>query len=221
MSLWIKICGNTCLEDAMLATEAGADALGFVFAPSPRQVTPTVVAEICARLPHSMERIGVFVDASVEAICATVHTAHLTGVQLHWKASAELVSELKKRLAPDVRLIRVVHFGPQSAAVVEALEIDPNIDAVLVDTRSPSAQGGTGLAYDWDAAATDVFAPGHARGQRLVAAGGMTPETVAQAIRTLNPWGVDVVTGVEAEPGRKDHAKVREFIANARKSIPD
>jgi phosphoribosylanthranilate isomerase len=214
MSLWIKICGNTSLEDALLAAEAGADAIGFVFAPSPRRVTPAQVADLVPHLPAALEKIGVFVDATFEEIEATVRASDITGVQLHFDAAPDLPARLRKRFGPGLRILRVIHFGPESAA--EAIVKDPNVDAVMVDSRTARAVGGTGVAFDWALASKSLFQGAKARDLRLVVAGGLSPENVAQAIATLLPWGVDVVSGVEAAPGRKDPAKVRAFIAIAK-----
>jgi phosphoribosylanthranilate isomerase len=214
MSLWIKICANTSLADAMIAAEAGADAVGFVFAPSPRRVTAEQVAVIVPRLPAEIEKIGVFVNATVEEIVATVEAAGLTGVQLHWDAPAELTAALRARLGPGLRILRVIHFD---AAMVEgraALDFDSNADAILVDSRTATAVGGTGKTYDWAEARRLLFEG--AEGLKLIAAGGLTPNNVTEAIATLRPWGVDVVSGVEAEPGRKDATKVRAFVARAK-----
>jgi phosphoribosylanthranilate isomerase len=213
MGIWIKICGNTSLGDARLAAENGADAVGFVFAPSPRRVTAEQVAEIVPGLPTAIEKIGVFVDAGFEEIEAAVQACGLTGVQLHSDTGAEIPARLKARFGPALRVLRVVHFGVDAAAQAEVVACDASVDAVLVDSRTATAVGGTGVAYDWDAARWTFH---HAGGWKLVAAGGLTPANVGEAIATLRPWGVDVVSGVEAEPGRKDAAKVRAFIANAR-----
>jgi phosphoribosylanthranilate isomerase len=216
MSLWVKICANTTAEDALMGVEAGADALGFVFAPSPRRVTAEQAAAIVAMLPESLEKIGVFVDASADEIVSAVNAARLTGVQLHFEADAGLPAMLRERLGPEVRILRVVHFGAEAADELARLAGDPHIDAVLVDSRTATAVGGTGLAFDWAEAGNSLFQETKARERRMIAAGGLTPENVAEAIRLLRPWGVDVVSGVEAEPGRKDAAKVRAFVANAR-----
>jgi phosphoribosylanthranilate isomerase len=218
MPIWIKICGNTSLEDARLAVDAGADAVGFVFAPSPRRVTAAEAASIVAHLPATVEKIGVFVDAELDEICSTVSVSGLTGVQLHFEASQELLSKLRERLGPEVRILCVVHFDAGTAQLV-AQQIaqhvrNPRVDAVLVDTRIGAAVGGTGVTFDWSEARKTVFCD---TGRlKLIAAGGLSPANVAEAIAALSPWGVDVVSGVEAEPGRKDGAKVREFVARAR-----
>lgn len=252
MSLWIKICGNTSLADAQLAASAGADAVGFVFAPSPRRVTPAEVAAIVPHLPASLSKIGVFVDASLEQISSTVNACPLTGVQLHWNAPPDLPANLRARFGPRLRIFRVVHFDAnrpetgsasgndltnseesqtkrgfvsghdfnraeadaiRSGALAPDLLNNPNIDAILVDSRTAEASGGTGQAYDWSLAAVTIF---QVPGKKKIAAGGLNPENVAKAISALRPWGVDVVSGVESAPGRKDPAKVRAFIANAR-----
>jgi phosphoribosylanthranilate isomerase len=212
MSLWVKICGNTSLEDAQLAADAGADAVGFVFAPSPRRVTAEQAAEITAHLPRGLEKVGVFVDATFNEIVAAVERARLTGVQLHFDATPGFTARLRTRFGAALRVLRVVHFDVSAAAP----EIDINVDAVLVDSRTATAVGGTGKAFDWAAASKTLFRNENARELRLIAAGGLTPENVAEAIATLQPWGVDVVSGVEASPGRKAPEKVRTFVANAR-----
>ncbi len=215
MSLWIKICGNTSLADAQLAADAGADAVGFVFAPSPRRVSPQQVAKIAPHLPSALEKIGVFVDAKLNEIVAAVQTAGLTGAQLHWNAPPDLPAKLRERLGPKLRIVRVVHFNEASVEQTSMLAQDAHIDAILIDSCSATAAGGTGQTYDWALAGKTLFQNQKAR-QPVIAAGGLTPGNVAQAVAALRPWGVDVVSGVELAPGRKDAAKIRAFIANAR-----
>jgi phosphoribosylanthranilate isomerase len=222
MSLWVKICGNTSLQDAQLAIDAGADAVGFVFAPSPRRVTAAEVGAISAQLPVSIEKIGVFVDATFNEIRNTVRTARLTGVQLHFEAEADLPAKLRGEFGTALRVLRVAHFEAGAASdFVQRLAVyssDPHVSGVLVDSRTAVAVGGTGVAFDWNAARKALV--DDVGNLRLIAAGGLTPANVAEAIATLRPWGVDVVSGVEAAPGRKDPAKVRQFIANARTAEP-
>jgi phosphoribosylanthranilate isomerase len=218
MPIWIKICGNTSLADARLAVEAGADAVGFVFAPSPRRVTVAEAAAIVPHLPARVEQVGVFVDAELEAIVTTVEASGLTGVQLHFDADPALPGQLRERLGPKVRILRVVHFA-SGAAERMAEQIaqhagNPHVDAVLVDSRTAGAVGGTGIAFDWAIARETLFRG--AEEQKIIAAGGLNPGNVAAAIAALRPWGVDAVSGVEAAPGRKDAEKVREFVARAR-----
>jgi phosphoribosylanthranilate isomerase len=216
--IWIKICANTSLEDALMAAEAGADAVGFVFAPSPRRVTAAQVADIVPHLPVTIEKIGVFVDATLEEIVSTVQACGLTGVQLHFDAAFELPAQLHERFGSELRILSVVHFsagtGEQQAVRIAEHVRNPHLDAVLVDSRTEMAIGGTGVTFDWAGARKTLFQD--ARACKLIAAGGLNPDNVAEAIATLRPWGVDVVSGVEAAPGRKDAAKVREFIQRAR-----
>jgi phosphoribosylanthranilate isomerase len=221
MSLWVKICGNTTLEDAEAAALAGADAVGFVFAPSPRQVTAETAAGIVAVLGGRVESIGVFVEERAEAIAEIVEHCGLTGVQLHGGAEAGTTAKLlRTHFGARLRILRVVHLGEGGTVPAEAVEAIAAIgaegacDAVLIDTRVSGKAGGTGVAFDWGAAAETVFVARD--GMRRVAAGGLKPENVAEAIGLLRPWGVDVASGVEARPGAKDHARVREFVRRAR-----
>ena len=217
MSLWIKICANTSLADAMIAAEAGADAVGFVFAPSPRRVTREQAAAIVPHLPAKIEKIGVFVDASFDEIAATVEGVGLTGVQLHWGAPTELPARLRARLGTRLKILGVLHFDAATAVDV-TLTFNSDVDATLVDSRTEMAVGGTGKSYDWIVARRALFerAEDLKLITNLIAAGGLTPDNVADAIATMRPWGVDVVSGVEVGPGRKDAAKVRAFIEKAR-----
>jgi phosphoribosylanthranilate isomerase len=216
LNLWIKICANTSLPDAHLAVDAGADALGFVFAPSPRRVTREQVAAITSHVPASIEKIGVFVDADFAEIAATVTACGLTGVQLHSSVGAGIPSDLRQRFGEHIRILRVVHYGPTAASELERHSGDVNLDALLVDSRTATAVGGTGVVFDWDAARQTIFK--RDTPLKLVAAGGLNPENVGEAIATLRPWGVDVASGVEAAPGRKDAAKVRAFVQQARRT---
>jgi phosphoribosylanthranilate isomerase len=219
MSLWIKICGNTSLEDAQLAVEAGADAVGFVFAPSPRRVTAAEAAAIVRHLPATVEKIGVFVDTPLDEIYSVVRECGLTGVQLHFDAKPELPAKLRKLLGQPLRILRVVHFDAEAAKLINEQvaghDQNPHINAVMVDSRTATAVGGTGAAFDWTIARKTLFQNAKAR-KRRVAAGGLNPENVAEAIATLRPWGVDVVSGVESAPGKKDPEQVREFVARAK-----
>ncbi len=217
MSLWVKICANTSLEDAMLAVDAGADAVGFVFAPSPRRVTAKQVAAIVPGLPSQVEKIGVFVDASAAEIASAVRTCRLTGVQLHPDAGADVPTNLRAEFGAGLRILRVVHFGADAAENAAAYASDANVDGVLVDSRTATAVGGTGIAFDWNEARRTVF--GGNAGAKLVAAGGLNPDNVTEAIAILQPWGVDVASGVEATPGKKDAAKVQAFVVQARAAL--
>ncbi len=214
--MWIKICGNTNLQDAQHAAAAGADALGFVFAPSPRRVTAAQVKAIVGHLPASVETYGVFVDGTADEIARTVVDCGLSGVQLHRSSGSGpgMLARVRRSLlalhAGDVKIISALAFDEGLETQLEQAARDA--EAVLVDSR-PS--GGTGVRFDWNAASAAFR---NARGQaRVIVAGGLNPENVEEAIATLSPWGVDVVTGVEKVPGRKDWAKVEAFIAAARR----
>jgi phosphoribosylanthranilate isomerase len=231
--MWIKICGNTTLEDACFAAEAGANAVGFVFAPSPRQVEVDVVREITARLPRQMEKYGVFVDAGFDEIVSTVSNSGLTGVQLHRSPDTLLPSRLREHFARQqvrISILAVLHYKGHDLEFDleferQLLELTGNdaqggvLDGVLVDSSSARAVGGTGTTFDWLAAqasfqrAAPLF--------RLIAAGGLSPENVRQAIQTLRPWGVDVVSGVESAPGKKDPMRVRAFIRSAQEAAAE
>jgi phosphoribosylanthranilate isomerase len=215
--MWIKICGNTNLEDAQLAAKAGADAVGFVFAESARRVTPAQVRAIAPHLPESLEKYGVFVDAGFEEIVSTIEECGLTGVQLHASQDPALALKLREHFAAisrRLKILRVLHYGSDLETQLRNTQSDPAIDAVLVDSRTATQVGGTGQRFDWQTASRGFQAS--APHLRLIAAGGLNPENVARAIDTLRPWGVDVVTGVEASPGRKDPERIAAFITNAR-----
>lgn len=223
--MWIKICANTNLPDAQLAASLGADALGFVFAASKRQVTVAQVASITEQLPSGVERIGVFDTQSGPEIVAAVRQAALTGVQLHTRLNGELVRLLAGELGPDVTITQTVswavdraeqHTADEVARQLGEVEALPAIRRVLIDSRVGSIRGGSGVPFQWSDAARVLAA---CRGRAgLIVAGGLRPENVAEAVETLSPWGVDVASGVEAKPGQKDTAKLREFLERARAS---
>ena len=203
---WIKVCGNTNLEDARAAVEAGADALGFIFAPSPRRISPKDAAGIVVELPRAIEKIGVFVNQSPEIILDTVSKAGLTGVQLHGDEDADYMRALVKA-APKLNIYRAVPIG---LVVRDPASAPTQVAALLLDSAADGKRGGTGKSFDWNEAAP--FVALLQRKVKVVIAGGLTPGNVQKAIETFHPWGVDVVSGVEREPGRKDHEKLRAFI---------
>jgi len=218
--MWIKICANTNLDDALLATELGADALGFVFAPSPRRVTPQQVAAITVHLSSSIEKIGVFYTTDVDEIVGTIRIAELTGVQLHGAFSPNLIAALASQFTA-LKIIQTTHWNTVGQPVnafadqLAAIRRVPRIDAVLIDSRTATASGGTGTTFDWAAARQALSALGPTR---LIVAGGLNAGNVQQAIATLDPWGVDVASGVESQPGVKDPQKLAAFLNNARSS---
>jgi phosphoribosylanthranilate isomerase len=214
---WIKICGTTNLEDALTAVEAGADALGFVFyEKSPRKVDLESAREIVKNLPPNIERVGVFVNEPVERILSTVAQAGLTAAQLHGAESRkpEFIEALK--MGRDLKLFLVLsaaEIGDESN-----LNGEPGISAVFFDSGTPQLPGGTGKTFDWKTAAPGIQTISEK--VKVVVAGGLNSTNVADAIRILKPWGVDVVSGVEARPGKKDPLKVRSFI-NAIRNIEE
>jgi phosphoribosylanthranilate isomerase len=220
--MWIKICANTNLEDARLAAELGADAVGFVFAPSVRRVTVKEVAKITQYLPEQVERVGVFDSLCAEEIAAMVREAGLNAVQLHGQWQPALAARLNRMFEGRLGMIQTVHWavdesGNSAASVrmqLQEIEAAGVVERILIDSKVGQATGGTGVKFDW-AAARSVLAN---RGSRLkmIVAGGLRPENIAEAIGELNPWGVDVASGVERERGRKDAAKMAAFIGKVR-----
>ncbi|WP_433967556.1 phosphoribosylanthranilate isomerase [Tunturiibacter gelidiferens] len=226
--MWIKICANTNLDDAQLAAKLGADAVGFVFAPSARRVTSAEVAKITPHLPTSIERVGVFQALDAYEIARAAHEAGLTAVQLHSGVDFALLHRLHKLFAGQVSLIQTVHWevgtdSGSSAAIVAAelrrIAADGLVDHVLIDSKVGAALGGTGVSFDWDQARA-IFGES-APELKLIVAGGLRPENVSEAIQGLNPWGVDVASGVESVPGRKSPEKLAAFIRKARESKVD
>jgi len=210
--MWVKICGTTNLADARYAVEAGADAIGFVFGPSKRRVTPEQVAEITKHLPANVEKIGVLVNESAERVAEIVRVAGLTGVQLQGDESPEYVRSLHSLGLNCL----VKTFSASSGVDTLAPRIAAYrgiVDIILLDSGNPAERGGTGKVFAWREVADELA---KVRNEiRVIVAGGLSPENVGQAIATLQPWGVDVVTGVESEPGKKDPRKVSAFINTA------
>jgi phosphoribosylanthranilate isomerase len=215
--MWIKICGNTTLEDARFAADAGANALGFIFAPSPRQVDADQVRRITEKLPQHVAKFGVFVDAGFDEIVSTVTQCGLTGVQLHRSSDALLPLRLRQHFQKRLAVVPVLHFKNESfEQQLTGLTQNDALDAVLVDSSTARAIGGTGTSFDWGKARnTFLHLAPHLK---LIAAGGLAPENVKQAIETLQPWGVDAVSGVESAPGKKDPDRVFAFIRAARQA---
>ena len=198
---WIKICGITRLADAQAAVEAGADAVGFVLTESPRRIAPEDARRIGRVLPTHVLRVGVFVDELPTEVMRAVTAADVDRVQVHGLPDP-LLGELY-----GARLLRA--FRVRDEGVLDAVR-DSTADTFLLDAWSPDAPGGTGRTFDWDLA---VRARAHGR---LILAGGLNPGNVAEAVRRVRPWGVDVSTGVEEAPGRKDPGRIRAFVAAVR-----
>lgn len=201
--MFIKICGITSVDDALLATALGADAVGFVMAPSPRQIAPPRVQEIVRRLPPGVLTVGVFRNEAPQRVVELANRCGLKAAQLHGRESIE-----DTRLVHDHVEVVIKAFPGGSGALAVADRY--GADMVLVDSEHP----GSGRVFDWSLA---EGAPG---GVRLIMAGGLDPDNVAMAIAKVRPWGVDVSSGVEHAPGRKDPARLRAFINAARGPQP-
>ena len=200
--MFVKICGITSEEDALLAVAMGADAIGFVFAPgSPRQVSPGLVRDIVKRLPDGTMTIGVFRDERPERVVEIVNKIGLTGAQLHGR---EPISEARMIRSQMKFLIQAFPAGDPALSSAG----NSPADVILVDSPTP----GSGRVFDW------TLAEGAPGGVRIMLAGGLDPNNVAEAIRRVRPWGVDVNSGVETfvGSGHKDPRKVRNFIETAR-----
>ena len=197
--MFVKICGVTCEEDALLAVAMGADAVGFVFAPSPRQVQPEDVRGIVRRLPAEIVTVGVFRDDTPEHVVEVISRTGLQVAQLHGHETRSVLEEVRQHVPSVIQAVAAGDDAMQRAAGSPA-------DIVLVDSPSP----GSGRIFDWK------LAEGAPRGVRLLLAGGLDPDNVTRAIRQVHPWGVDVSSGVEESPGRKDATKVRLFIERAK-----
>jgi phosphoribosylanthranilate isomerase len=223
---WIKICGTTNLDDALMSVEAGADALGFVFYKnSPRNVTPEVVREIVEKLPESIEKVGVFVNQSFEFMEDVAVRTGLTAIQLHVDLLADHDGirspsgvRLKKYLViPAGQFFDSQKKSDSFAVSVRNQESEKWLNAIFLDSGTSHQPGGTGIAFDWLKSAP-IAETIRRSGFDLVVAGGLNSGNVGEAIRILNPWGVDVVSGVESKPGKKDPGKVRAFISAVRQA---
>jgi phosphoribosylanthranilate isomerase len=210
MHTWIKICGTTSLEDALSSMEAGADALGFIFAPSKRQVSPEQAQRIISQLPSEVERIGVFMNKPAAEIAKIVSAVELTGIQMHGKeVPQEVYNSLPRERRNSMRTIKTVLVQQGSDITLDDAGAPGVVGAWLLDSGA-----GSGKTFDWHAARAQL---GERKGTFIIA-GGLTPENVGEAMRVFMPWGVDVVTGVELEPGRKDPEKLKAFVAAVRKA---
>ena len=214
---WVKICGITNPEDALAAVKAGADALGFVFYDkSPRKADPEITRQIVERLPARIEKVGVFVDSSPVQICDLVAKTKLTCVQLHGEPAQHIWKDLRAREQLGASKFIPAFPGNSLDGVLAGKLLPVDVFAVLLDSQRNGSAGGTGIPFDWQAAQSAVQSI--ARLVPTIVAGGLTPANVAQAIRILKPWGVDVASGVEAHPGKKDLQKLRAFISAVREA---
>jgi len=198
----VKVCGMTSLKDALVAVEEGADAVGFIFyKKSPRSVTRKLVREIVLELPPFVDIVGVFVDETAEQINKIADYCNLDMIQLHGDESPAFCKKIRRRV---IKAFKVKDM--QSVKKLSGFQVS----GFLLDTFSEDLHGGTGKVFDWNLALpAKKFGP-------VIMAGGLTPNNVRQAIQQIRPYGVDVCSGVESQPGVKDHKKVRAFLENAK-----
>ena len=203
MSVKVKICGITNAADGLAAVEAGVDILGFIFhEQSPRYITPAAASDIIRQLPPSIIKTGVFFDAPPEFVFAALGKCELNLLQFHGSEPPEYCLQFG--------LMSMKAFRVRDAASLESL-LEYNTDAWLLDAYAPGKPGGTGATFNWDLAIE-----AQRWGRPIFLAGGLTPANVAEAIRRVQPYAVDVSSGVETAPGKKDHAKIRAFIQAAK-----
>ncbi|MEI7905240.1 MAG: phosphoribosylanthranilate isomerase [Candidatus Firestonebacteria bacterium] len=200
----VKICGITNLEDALAAVEYGADALGFVFAKSLRQISPVQARKIISKLPPFIGKIGVFVNEAPSRVVTIAKDCGLTAVQLHGEELPEFIGTIKPLTI--IKTIRV-----KNKKDISILVAYPEVEAFLLDTFVAGKSGGTGKVFDWELAllAKKLKKP-------IILSGGLSALNVQKAIKIVSPYSVDVSSGVESKPGKKDHKKLRAFIKNAK-----
>lgn len=208
----VKFCGITNLDDAAEAVRLGAWAIGMVhWEPSVRAVDPAVAAEIAAAFRRKAEIVGVFVNPTLAEVARAVEDEQLSIVQLNGEEGASFCAEVGRRTG--VKVIKAIHVA--SAADVHGAEAYRSVDYHLFDRRAKQLPGGTGESFDWE------LLRGHRSEVPAILAGGLKPENVAAAVAVARPYAVDVASGVEAEPGRKDHAKMAAFFAAAQPPVPE
>jgi phosphoribosylanthranilate isomerase len=216
---WVKICGTTNLQDAQASVDAGAVALGFIFAPSSRRIEIPDATAIVGSLPQEVEKIGVFVNESPARIAEICRRVGLTGVQLHGDEPPESLVDFRGAVG-DRKVIKTLQarelMKARAGSLASYMAVRESIDAILLDSGSAAQRGGTGISFDWKEMAPLAAAIREA--MPLIVAGGLSSDNVRDALEILNPWGVDVVSGVEREPGKKDEAKLRDFIGAVRRA---
>jgi phosphoribosylanthranilate isomerase len=216
---WVKICGITNLEDALVAVDAGADAVGFVFHErSPRKVDVEMARAIVAELPERVEKVGVFVEQSSEEIRQIVGRAELSAVQIHGGLEEERSGSTWKELDSFLlrRRIWAVPSGDLSQGLIASVYVGSAARTLLIDSGTGEVPGGTGKTFDWEKTRATLSMVGS--NIPTIVAGGLTSSNVGRAIQVLQPFGVDVASGVEARPGKKDPEKVRAFVNAVRQA---
>ncbi len=207
----IKMCGITRKKDAIAGIEAGLDALGFIFyEKSPRNVTSDFVRKVVAKVPPFIDCVGVFVDRDREEVEEIVEYCGLSHAQLHGKEKPKYCERLE-RFASPCRVIKAFRVGKKSSGS-EFTPYDGVVRGYLLDTYVKDNAGGTGKTFDWN------IIQGLNLQRPVILAGGLTPENVVQAIKSAKPYGVDVNSGVETEPGIKDHSKLYDFVSKVRQT---
>lgn len=208
----VKFCGITHIDDAAEAVRLGAWAIGLIhWEPSARSVDPAVAAEIAAAFRRKAEIVGVFVNPTLAEVVRAVEDEQLSMVQLNGEEGASFCAEVGRRTG--VKVIKAIHVA--SAADVHAAEAYRSVDYHLFDRRAKDLPGGTGETFDWE------LLRGHRSEVPAILAGGLRPDNVAAAVEIVHPYAVDVASGVEAEPGRKDHAKMAAFFEAAQPQVPE
>ena len=204
-TVWIKVCGITNPEDAFVAARLGADALGFVFAPSPRQISPGAAQEIIENLTLPVRTVGVFVDEDPERVASIANLCDLDMLQFHGKETAAYCGQFGRHVIKAIRI--------QNEDDLEACsKYGAVAEAFLLDTYVAGQSGGTGITFDWNVAHTAR------KYGRVILAGGLNPDNVAAAIGAAKPYGVDASSGLEQKPGVKDHDKLARFIEAVRRA---
>lgn len=214
MSLWVKICGIRDVATARSVAALGADAIGLNFYPdSPRVVSPDTAAEIVAALSSSVTPVGVFVNHTPDEVRSICRHVGLSTVQLHGDETPQMMAELDGLQLIRAFRVRGEDLRAVAADLRETAAAGVHLTACLLDAHVPGSYGGTGQCPPWQ-----VLADGwdHEHWPAMILAGGLTPENVADGVRTVRPWGVDVASGVESSPGEKDLERVRRFITSAR-----
>jgi len=208
----VKICGITNIDDALAALDSGADQIGLNFySKSVRYISPDKARQLVELLPKRLETVGVFVNETIETVLATAAQVGLDGIQLHGDEDPRYVHDLTKQT--DRFIIKAFRVLP-SFKVKDAL--DWKVTHQLFDTYSPSDRGGTGETFDWKVIAADMH---ECFPVSAYLAGGLTPDNLAEAVGIVRPYAVDVASGVESSPGKKDHRKVASFIKAAKEAI--
>ena len=206
MTVRIKICGITNEEDALAAARFGADALGFIFAPSPRRIAPEKARQIIKVLPPLVQTVGVFVDEDLGEVSSVAEMCGLDILQFHGSESADYCDSFDRRVIKAIRL-----RNPHD--IKSLAKYDGVVQALLLDTYLPDKVGGTGMTFNWE------WALEAGKYGRIILAGGLSPENVATAISIVKPYGVDASSSLEQSPGVKDHEKIMQFIAEVHQAV--